>query len=131
MALLPFPAAAYAAGNTITCNLTLTNAGNVRLNYILISGDALACSMASPTLLWPGANMVCTLSRFLLQDAFELGYVDLNFPVSATALGQVPALVAPLPGEVQRVALPQNPVLELVTSISPNFVMWPGAVAWD
>lgn len=52
--------------------------------------------------------------------------MDLTFPNSASALGQVSALIDPQPSVVHNVQLPQRPVLELVTSLSTDFVTWPG-----
>lgn len=111
----------------LTCNLTLSNTGNVRLSNITAGGDAVSCGMAHPALLWPGSRFVCTLSRFIIQDDFEVGYVDLVYPIGAAALGQVPALIAPMPLQGVNVRLPQRPFLGLVTAIDPNFVTWPGA----
>jgi hypothetical protein len=118
--------AVCAAGNILTCNLTLANTGNVRLSNITAGGHALSCGMQHPALLWPGTSFVCMLSRFIIQDDFELGNVDLNFPVSAAALGQISTLINPQPAVVYNVRLPQRPALNLITSIEPNFVTWPG-----
>lgn len=119
-------AAPCPAGNILYCNLTLANTGNVRLTDITAGGHAITCALRYPTLLSPGASFVCTLSRFILQDDFELGNVDLAFPIGALALGQVSALIDPQPSVVYNVKLPQRPVLELVTSLSTGFVTWPG-----
>lgn len=118
--------AVSAAGNVLTCNLTLANTGNVRLSNITAGGHALGCGMQHPALLWPGTSFVCTLSRFIIQDDFELGNVDLNFPVAASALGLISTLINPQPAVVHNVKLPQRPTLDLITSIEPNFVTWPG-----
>jgi hypothetical protein len=114
------------AGNILNCNLTLANTGNVRLSNITAGGHAITCAMRHPTLLSPGASFFCTLSRFILQDDFELGNVDLSFPIGASALGLVSTLIDPQPSAVYNVKLPQRPVLELVTSLSTGFVTWPG-----
>lgn len=114
------------AGNVVTCSVALINTGNVRLTNITVGGDAVNCSVSSPALLSPGVNVTCTLRRVLTQDDFELGMVQLTFPLNATALGTVSALQAPLPLAAYTVQLPQLPKLELLTSVSPNFVTWPG-----
>lgn len=117
-----------AAGNILTCNLSLANTGNVRLTNITAGGHAINCGIRQPTLLWPGTAFFCTLSRFIIQDDFELGNVDLNFPIGAQALGLVNALdqFVAQPFVVYNVKLPVQPSLELVTSMDPNFVTWPG-----
>lgn len=119
-------AALCSAGNILNCNLTLANTGNMRLTNITAGGHAITCALRHPTLLSPGASFVCTLSRFIIQDDFELGNVDLAFPIGASALGQVSALIDPQPSVVYNVKLPQRPALELVTSLSASFVTWPG-----
>lgn len=115
------------SGGVLTCNLTATNTGNVRLTNIAVHGDAVSCAVASPDLLWPGANLTCTLSRTLTQDDFELGSVDLLYPLNASALGTVSSLQAPLPAASFNVRVPQLPALEVVTGINPSFATWPGA----
>lgn len=114
----------------MTCNLTCLNTGNVRLTNISVGGDAVTCGLNSPSLLSPGANISCVLRRLTVQDDFEAGSLDLLYPLNASALGTVSQLQAPLPAALINVRVPQLPALEVVTTIDPTFVTWPGEVWW-
>lgn len=114
-------------GGVVTCQITLSNAGNTRQTNITAGGDTVGCNMDSPDLLSPGANKTCLLQRTTVQDDFELGSLTLLLPLNATALGTVSVLQAPLPMSTHTVQLPQRPQLEVVTSIAPEYVWWPGA----
>jgi hypothetical protein len=114
------------AGLVLTCTLTVANVGNVRLGNITVGGNAVNCGMAHPALLSPGSNFTCTMLSLVVQDNFEVGSINLAFPATAGAMGQIKTLIAPLPAAAYAVPLPQLPQLDLVTSMDPKFVTWPG-----
>lgn len=65
----------------LTCNVFVTNTGNVRLTSIIVNGGD--CSKQ----LTPGNSVICSFSRPSTQDDFEGGSMSWTATATATPLG--------------------------------------------
>lgn len=124
-ALLPFHASpGLSAADTTRCNITARNTGNVRLDNIAVTGDAVSCSIA---LLAPNEELRCIISKAVTQDHFEAAAVTMSLPAAATPRGTKNTTDLPSP-TTHTVPLLQRPQLQINSSTSASFVTWPNDI---
>jgi hypothetical protein len=95
----------YAAGDTITYDIVVTNTGNVTLTGVTVTDDSAslgACVPAQPATLAPGASMTCSASHAVTSEDVDNGrYVN-------TAAGDSDQ-TAPITSSVTVDFTPDNP----------------------
>lgn len=118
-----------AAAGSITCSVTASNTGTVRLTNIHLTG-LLGPACATVAVLLPGENTTCEVHKAVVQgdfDSQEAGSTtDLALPVTATGSSNVtqPALVIPSPATTfAGLQLAINRSLEVTASLSKDTVI--------
>lgn len=116
---LLLPCAGSSAGNVSTCEVVVTNTGNVRIENVNVTGDDNTCSKS---LMAPSELFVCSMSRTMMQSDFEAGKFLLTADgVTGAARGPTPLPVtANDSAQVATPGLNQTPLLdvEVTTNIT-------------